>query len=75
MGFTMIQGPGNNAAVTVKKGIPYPPDVMKRGLCNSMLWTRSLGSSVRISTYLGNTATMYGGWCSAREDMLSWDAG
>ena len=48
----------NKMVATVKKGIPYPPEVMKRGLCSSMLWTRSLGSNVRISTYRGNTAMM-----------------
>lgn len=37
---------------------------MKRGLCSSTLCTSSLGSKVRISTYRGRTAMMYGGWCS-----------
>jgi len=45
----------------------YPPEVMKRGLWSSILCTSSRGSKVRISTYLGRTAMMYGGWCSINE--------
>lgn len=42
----------------------HPAEVMKRGLWSSMLCTSSLGSKVRISTYRGRTAMMYGGWYS-----------